>query len=64
MMATGAETMVTDAAKGIVFIVDDDASVRRGLGALFRSAGLSVEVFGSASEMAQSPQSESVTPGW
>jgi FixJ family two-component response regulator len=59
MMATGAETMVTDTAKGIVFIVDDDASVRRGLGALFRSAGLSVEVFGSAFEMAQSPRSES-----
>jgi FixJ family two-component response regulator len=59
MMATGVETMVTDTAKGIVFIVDDDASVRRGLGTLFRSAGLSVEAFGSASEMAQSPRSES-----
>ncbi|HEY9213331.1 MAG TPA: response regulator [Ancylobacter sp.] len=43
---------------GIVFIVDDDASVRRGLGNLFRSAGLSVESFGSAAEMEQSPRSE------
>jgi FixJ family two-component response regulator len=58
-MMTDVETGVTETAKGIVFIVDDDASVRRGLGALFRSAGLSVEVFGSASEMAQSPRSES-----
>jgi FixJ family two-component response regulator len=41
---------------GTVFIIDDDASVRRGLGNLFRSAGLNVEVFGSAAEMEQSPR--------
>lgn len=44
--------------KGVVFLIDDDASVRRGLGNLFRSAGLNVEVFASAAEMEQSPQSE------
>ena len=38
----------------IVFIVEDDASIRRGLSNLFQSVGLEVEVFGSASEMLQS----------
>jgi FixJ family two-component response regulator len=38
----------------IVFIVEDDASIRRGLSNLFQSVGLKVEVFGSASEMLQS----------
>ena len=58
MTAVGTNTMTSTADAGIVFIVDDDASVRRGLGSLFRSAGLSVEVFGSAAEMEQSPRSE------
>ena len=35
----------------IVFVVDDDASMRRGLANLFQSVGLKVEVFGSAPEM-------------
>ena len=34
----------------IVFIVDDDASVREALGRLIRSAGLKVEAFASAEE--------------
>jgi FixJ family two-component response regulator len=38
----------------IVLIVEDDASIRRGLSNLFQSVGLEVEVFGSASEMLQS----------
>jgi FixJ family two-component response regulator len=38
----------------IVFVIDDDASMRRALGNLFQSVGLEVEVFGSASEMLQS----------
>ncbi len=38
----------------VVFIVDDDASVRRGLTNLFRSVDLRAEVFGSASEFLQS----------
>jgi FixJ family two-component response regulator len=37
----------------LVFIVEDDASMRRALGNLFQSVGLEVEVFGSASEMLQ-----------
>jgi FixJ family two-component response regulator len=37
-----------------VFVVEDDASVRRALSNLFESVGLKVEVFGSASEMLQS----------
>jgi FixJ family two-component response regulator len=51
--------MTTSADIGIVFIVDDDASVRRGLGSLFRSAGFRVESFRSAAEMEQSPRYES-----
>jgi len=35
----------------IVFVIDDDASMRRALTNLFQSVGLNVEVFGSASEM-------------
>ena len=37
-------------AKAIVFVVDDDVSVREGLGSLIRSAGLKVETFASARE--------------
>jgi FixJ family two-component response regulator len=39
--------------ESIVFIVEDDASMRRALTNLFQSVGLAVEVFGSASEMLQ-----------
>jgi FixJ family two-component response regulator len=35
----------------IVFIIDDDLSVRRALTNLFQSVGLKVEVFGSAAEL-------------
>jgi FixJ family two-component response regulator len=35
----------------LVFIVEDDPSMRRALGNLFQSVGLEVQVFGSASEM-------------
>jgi FixJ family two-component response regulator len=38
----------------IVFIVEDDASMRRALSNLFQSVGLEVELFGSASEMLRS----------
>jgi FixJ family two-component response regulator len=38
----------------IVFVVDDDASMRRALTNLLQSVGLAVEVFGSAPEMLQS----------
>jgi FixJ family two-component response regulator len=39
------------ASEPIVFIIDDDASMRRALTNLFQSVGLKVEVYGSASEM-------------
>jgi len=41
-------------AEPIVFIVDDDLSVRRSLMNLFRSVGLEAAAFGSAPEMLQS----------
>jgi FixJ family two-component response regulator len=37
----------------IVYVIDDDESMRRGLTNLFESAGLRVEVFGSAPELLQ-----------
>jgi FixJ family two-component response regulator len=43
-----------NAKESMVFVVDDDASMRRGLANLFQSVGLKVEVFGSASDMLQS----------
>jgi FixJ family two-component response regulator len=42
------------ATEPIVFVIDDDASMRRALTNLFQSVGLRVEVFGSAPEMLQS----------
>lgn len=36
--------------KAIVFVVDDDETVRKSLGSLIRSAGLGVETFASAQE--------------
>ena len=43
-----------NAKEPIVFVIDDDASMRRALNNLFESVGLRVEVFGSAHEMLQS----------
>jgi FixJ family two-component response regulator len=40
----------------IVFVVDDDASVREGLQRLIRSAGLKVEAFASAEEFLKRPR--------
>jgi FixJ family two-component response regulator len=40
-------------AQGVVFVVDDDASVREALQRLVRSAGLRVEAFASAEEFLQ-----------
>jgi FixJ family two-component response regulator len=42
------------AEESVVFVIDDDASMREALRSLFRSVGLRVEVFGSASEFLQS----------
>ena len=44
--------------KAIVFVVDDDASVRAGLGSLIRSAGLRVETFASAQEFLVRPRAD------
>ena len=41
-------------AEPVIFVVDDDASLRDALKSLFRSVGLLVEVFGSAPEFLQS----------
>jgi FixJ family two-component response regulator len=38
-------------AEPIVFVIDDDASMRRALTNLFQSVGMKVEVYGSTSEM-------------
>jgi FixJ family two-component response regulator len=44
--------------RAIVFVVDDDVSVREGLGSLIRSAGLGVETFASAQKFLDSPRSD------
>jgi FixJ family two-component response regulator len=41
-------------AEAIVFVVDDDPSMRKALSNLFRSVGLRAEVFGSARELLES----------
>lgn len=45
-------------AQPIVFVVDDDASVREALGGLMRSAGWSVELFASAHEFLARPRAD------
>ena len=45
-------------APGIVYVVDDDASVREALSSLLRSMGLEVQAFGSAEEFLVEPVSE------
>jgi RNA polymerase sigma factor (sigma-70 family) len=42
--------------KAVVFVVDDDASIRDALGSLIRSSGLSVETFASAREFLARPR--------
>jgi FixJ family two-component response regulator len=54
---TGRPTLPRDLAsteRPIVFVIDDDESMRRALTNLFQSVGLRVEVFGSAPELLQS----------
>jgi FixJ family two-component response regulator len=43
--------MIQAAEKPIVFVVDDDASMRQALARLFRSVDLAAEVFGSTADM-------------
>ena len=42
----------------MVFVVDDDVSVREGLGSLIRSAGLRAETFASAQEFLARPRAD------
>jgi FixJ family two-component response regulator len=42
-----------DSEEPIVYVIDDDASLREALGSLFRSVGLRVQVFASATELLQ-----------
>jgi FixJ family two-component response regulator len=42
----------------VVYVVDDDPSVRRGISHLLRAAGYSVEVFASAAEFLARPRSD------
>src|SRR6266576_3246203 len=44
--------------RAIVFVVDDDVSVREGLGSLIRSVGLRVESFASAQQFLNRPRSD------
>jgi FixJ family two-component response regulator len=44
--------------EAIVFVVDDDASVRESLGGLIRSAGLRVETFASAQQFLDGPRAD------
>ena len=45
----------------IVFVVDDDASIRDALSNLFRSAGIQVQTFASTAEFLQHPRAESAS---
>ena len=49
----GSPLVSASAREPIVFVVEDDVSVRRALSNLFQSVGLEVELFGSAAEMLQ-----------
>jgi FixJ family two-component response regulator len=51
---------VTDAVTGTVFVVDDDASVRRSLVRLLRAAGYAAEAFKSAAELLDRPPCDEV----
>src|SRR5438874_8752950 len=44
--------------KAVVYVVDDDTSVREALGSLIRSAGLEVETFASAQEFLACPRAD------
>src|SRR5689334_12783040 len=41
----------TEGIEPVVYVIDDDASVRAALGRLFRSVGLQAEFFASANEL-------------
>jgi FixJ family two-component response regulator len=43
----------------VVYVVDDDSSIRQALSGLLRSEGLKVETFGTAGEFLRAPRAES-----
>ena len=45
-------------AESLVFVVDDDASMRQALKSLLQSIGLRVEAFGSAADFLRNPRAE------
>ena len=45
----------------VVFVIDDDASVRASLKSLFKSVGLYVELFGSADEFLKSQRPDAAS---
>ena len=47
--------------QNIVFVIDDDASVRESLGSLLRSVGLHVELFDSAAQFLKTPLPEAAS---
>ena len=51
--------MVQPATNEIVYVVDDDSSIREAVSSLLRSVGLHVETFGSAREFLRAPRAES-----
>jgi FixJ family two-component response regulator len=55
-MNRASQAASTESTAPIVFVVDDDPSVRNALSSLFRSVGLQVELFGSATEFLQRKQ--------
>jgi FixJ family two-component response regulator len=52
---------LADGEKPIVYIVDDDASLRDALGRLFRSVGLQVRLFGSGPELLRNKLAEAAS---
>ena len=52
-MSRGPQPRQAAKAPAVVFVVDDDPSVREALGSLFRSVDLQVELFGSTAEFLQ-----------
>jgi FixJ family two-component response regulator len=51
--ATSKSSQSTREVEPVVYVIDDDAGVREGLGRLFRSVGLRAELFTSANELIQ-----------
>ena len=60
-MSRGPQPRQAAKAPAVVFVVDDDPSVREALGSLFRSVDLQVELFGSTAEFLQRQRPEAAS---